>query len=191
MRRRAAPHLLSTYSAERQVIAKELIDFDREWAQVISSSAQAGASESEKAAHAAETQRYFVKHGRYTAGTAARYQPSLLTGKPTWQKLAEGLRNQKTVSLNLAERKAEREQLDADRLRRENERRQAQGKKPFATLEELEKSDEVTGENAPDILLDRTAQIMGDIVAGLPRDSRTAARQQPAAEDNAPRISTQ
>jgi carboxyl-terminal processing protease len=105
--------------------------------------------------------------------------------------VTERLRNQKTVSLNLAERKAEREQLDADRLRRENVRRQAQGKKPFETLEELEKSDEVTGEKAPDILLDRTAQIMGDIVAGLPRDARTASRQQPTAEANAPRISTQ
>jgi carboxyl-terminal processing protease len=106
--------------------------------------------------------------------------------------VAQRLRDQKTVSLNLAERKAEREQIDADRLRRENERRKAQGKQPFATLEDLEKSDEVTGENAPDILLDRSAQIMGDVVAGLPRDARTAARKPAAAADSdAPRISTQ
>ena len=39
----------------------------------------------------AETQRYFVRHGRYTAGTAARYRPSLLTGEATWQHLAAGL----------------------------------------------------------------------------------------------------
>ena len=32
LRKRCAPHLLHTYSAERQAIAKELIDFDREWA---------------------------------------------------------------------------------------------------------------------------------------------------------------
>ena len=32
LRGRCAPHLLHTYSAERQAIAKELIDFDREWA---------------------------------------------------------------------------------------------------------------------------------------------------------------
>jgi phenol 2-monooxygenase len=82
LRKRASPKLLHTYSAERQAIAKELIDFDREWAQVISSSA---------GADAAETQRYFVQHGRYTAGTATRYRPSLLTGEATHQHLAKGL----------------------------------------------------------------------------------------------------
>ncbi|MBS0249135.1 MAG: FAD-binding monooxygenase [Proteobacteria bacterium] len=82
LRKRAAPQLLKTYSAERQAVAKELIDFDREWAQVISSS---------KGADPAETQRYFVQHGRYTAGTATRYRPALLTGEPTHQHLAKGL----------------------------------------------------------------------------------------------------
>jgi len=46
---------------------------------------------SSKGFDAAETQQYFVKHGRYTAGTAAHYRPSLLTGEPTHQHLAEGL----------------------------------------------------------------------------------------------------
>ena len=72
LRRRCAPHLLHTYSAERQAIAKELIDFDREWAALMASS---------KGFDAAETQRYFVQHGRYTAGTATRYRPALLTGE--------------------------------------------------------------------------------------------------------------
>jgi phenol 2-monooxygenase len=81
LRKRAAPHLLKTYSAERHAVAKELIDFDREWAQVISSS---------KGADPAETQRYFVQHGRYTAGTATRYRPALLTGEGTHQSLARG-----------------------------------------------------------------------------------------------------
>ncbi|MEJ2432803.1 MAG: FAD-dependent monooxygenase, partial [Pseudolabrys sp.] len=83
LRKRCAPGLLHTYSAERQAIAKELIDFDREWATVLSSSA--------RAADPAETQRYFVQHGRYTAGTATRYRPSLLTGEATHQHLAKGL----------------------------------------------------------------------------------------------------
>ncbi len=82
LRKRCAPHLLHTYSAERQAIAKELIDFDREWAALLASS---------KGFDAAETQRYFVRHGRYTAGTAAHYRPSLLTGEPTHQHLAEGM----------------------------------------------------------------------------------------------------
>ena len=46
---------------------------------------------SSKGFDAAETQRYFVRHGRYTAGTAAHYRPSILTGEATWQHLAEGL----------------------------------------------------------------------------------------------------
>jgi len=82
LRGRCAPHLLHTYSAERQAIAKELIDFDREWASLMASS---------KGFYPAETQRYFVQHGRYTAGTATRYQPSLLTGEATHQHLAKGL----------------------------------------------------------------------------------------------------
>ena len=82
LRKRCAPHLLHTYSAERQAIAKELIDFDREWAALLASS---------KGFDATETQRYFVKHGRYTAGTATRYRASLITGDATHQHLAAGL----------------------------------------------------------------------------------------------------
>ena len=40
LRGRAAPGLLHTYSAERQAIAKELIDFDREWASMLASAAE-------------------------------------------------------------------------------------------------------------------------------------------------------
>lgn len=86
LRKQSAPHLLHTYSAERQAIAKELIDFDREWAEVLGSAAK-----SDKGFDPAETQRYFTRHGRYTAGTAARYRPALLTGEATWQHLAAGL----------------------------------------------------------------------------------------------------
>jgi phenol 2-monooxygenase len=86
LRKRCAPHLLHTYSAERQAIAAELIDFDREWAALLASSKKAGA-----VLDPAETQRYFVKHGRYTAGTAAHYRPALLTGEATHQHLAKGL----------------------------------------------------------------------------------------------------
>jgi phenol 2-monooxygenase len=82
LRRRCAPRLLHSYSAERQAIARELIDFDREWAALLASST---------GFDAAETQRYFVRHGRYTAGTAARYRPSILTGEAAHQHLAEGL----------------------------------------------------------------------------------------------------
>jgi|SRR5665213_1050708 len=90
LRKRCAPYLLKSYSAERQVVARELIDFDREWAQVISSSTAANGNE--KALDPEMTQRYFVQHLRYTAGTETRYQPSLLTGEATHKHLATGFK---------------------------------------------------------------------------------------------------
>ena len=86
LRKRCSPGLLHTYSAERQTIAKELIDFDREWAALLASAKSDG-----KGFDPAETQRYFVQHGRYTAGTATHYGPSIITGAATWQHLAKGL----------------------------------------------------------------------------------------------------
>ncbi|HMM88905.1 FAD-binding monooxygenase [Bradyrhizobium sp.] len=85
LRGRSAPHLLHSYSAERQAVAKELIDFDREWAEILAS-----AKGDNKAADAALTQSYFVRHGRYTAGTATHYRPSLLTAEADHQHLAKG-----------------------------------------------------------------------------------------------------
>lgn len=85
MRKQCAPSLLHSYSAERQAVAKELIDFDREWAGILASAAKAGGAD------AARTQDYFVRHGRYTAGTATHYGPSLLTGAASHQHLAQGL----------------------------------------------------------------------------------------------------
>jgi 2-polyprenyl-6-methoxyphenol hydroxylase-like FAD-dependent oxidoreductase len=95
LRGRSPPSLLHTYSAERHAVAKELIDFDREWAKMLSAPHKkpgdtAGAG-SDAAIDASEVQRYFVQHGRYTAGTATRYTPALLTGPSTHQHLAPGL----------------------------------------------------------------------------------------------------
>jgi phenol 2-monooxygenase (NADPH) len=83
LRGRCRPFLLHTYSAERRTIAKELIDFDREWAALLASTHSASPDP-------AETQNYFVRSGRYTAGTATHYGSSLLTGEPIYQHLAEG-----------------------------------------------------------------------------------------------------
>ncbi len=85
LRKRCPPSLLHTYSAERRAIAKELIDFDREWAALLASSNDDGSAPDPH-----ETQSYFVRHGRYTAGTATHYGPSLLTGERTHQHLANG-----------------------------------------------------------------------------------------------------
>jgi phenol 2-monooxygenase len=85
LRKQCDPQLLHSYSAERQAVAKELIDFDREWSGILASTAKAGGAD------AARTQDYFVRHGRYTAGTATHYRPSLLTGAASHQHLAQGL----------------------------------------------------------------------------------------------------
>jgi phenol 2-monooxygenase (NADPH) len=85
LRKRCPPSLLHTYSAERRTIAKELIDFDREWAALLASTdGQGGGADPSK------TQSYFVRSGRYTAGTATHYGPSVLNGQRVYQHLAEG-----------------------------------------------------------------------------------------------------
>jgi phenol 2-monooxygenase (NADPH) len=85
LRRQCPPSLLHTYSAERRSIAKELIDFDREWAALLASTHDDGGG-----TDPAETQSYFVRSGRYTAGTATHYGPSILTGESSYQHLADG-----------------------------------------------------------------------------------------------------
>ncbi|MCV9939488.1 FAD-binding monooxygenase [Boseaceae bacterium BT-24-1] len=89
LRGQSPPELLHSYSAERQAIAKELIDFDREWAKMLS--APLKTSESGDGVDPKEVEAYFVRHGRYTAGTETRYTSSILTGEPTHAGLATGL----------------------------------------------------------------------------------------------------
>ncbi len=91
LRGRCPPTLLHTYSAERHAVAKELIDFDREWAAMLSAPLQKPGDPAGTGVDPAEVPRYFVQHGRYTAGTATHYKPALLTGPTTHQHLAEGL----------------------------------------------------------------------------------------------------
>lgn len=88
LRGRAGPELLRTYSFERQSIAQELIDFDREWAAMFS--ARPKSADNPDGIDPAEFQRYFIKQGRFTAGTATHYKPSIICGEPDWQHLAKG-----------------------------------------------------------------------------------------------------
>lgn len=90
LRGEAKPEFLHTYSAERQTIAKELIDFDREWAKMISAPLKTPGDPDSKGVDPEEVRSYFVKHGRYTAGTATRYDASILTGGQRHQHLARG-----------------------------------------------------------------------------------------------------
>ena len=91
LRGRCPPRILHTYSAERQAIAKELIDFDREWAAMLSAPVSSSADAESEGVDPAGVQDYFVKHGHYTAGTATRYKPSVISAEPAYQHLARGL----------------------------------------------------------------------------------------------------
>ncbi|MEJ2864042.1 FAD-dependent monooxygenase [Actinomycetospora flava] len=85
LRGRARPELLATYSAERQAVAQELIDFDREFAAMFSAHPEGRSADPEK------FQRYFRDQGRFTAGVAVRYAPSMITSGAAHQHLAQGL----------------------------------------------------------------------------------------------------
>ena len=77
--------LLRSYSDERQAVAQALIDFDEEWARIMSAPPEARNGEA-----APRFQEYFIEHGRYTAGVSVKYEKSELTMDGRWQHLASG-----------------------------------------------------------------------------------------------------
>jgi phenol 2-monooxygenase/3-hydroxybenzoate 4-monooxygenase len=88
LRGQCAPALLHSYTDERQAVAQQLIDFDRDWARMFSdrpSEGGAGGGVDPKA-----FQRYFEQHGRFTAGVGTHYRPSLVCGDAAYQALASG-----------------------------------------------------------------------------------------------------
>ena len=82
---RTPAQILHSYSAERQAVADDLIAFDREWSKIMSARPEADTT-----GEAPRFQRYFIQHGRYTAGLSVTYKPSALIGDMTWQFLAPG-----------------------------------------------------------------------------------------------------
>jgi len=90
LRGQCAPELLHTYSAERQVVAQQLIDFDREWARMFSDRPKSGAGDAAEGVDPKAFQRYFQQHGRFTAGVGTHYGPSIIRGPDTHQHLAAG-----------------------------------------------------------------------------------------------------
>ena len=107
-RGQSVPAILDTYSAERHAVAAELIDFDREFAAMFSA-APKRAGGTEDGIDPAEFQRYFVKQGRFTAGTATHYAPSVISAGPAFQELATGfvagMRFHSAPALRLADAK--------------------------------------------------------------------------------------
>jgi carboxyl-terminal processing protease len=83
----------------------------------------------------------------------------------------EAMRSQKTLSLSIKTREAERKRLESERLERENAWRAAHDVKPVKSAEEI-KDDAAAG-----ILLDEASQIAADLVlATAHRTAPTQAR---------------
>ncbi|MDN5886888.1 MAG: FAD-binding monooxygenase [Micrococcaceae bacterium] len=80
---RSPESLLSTYSAERQVVAKNLIDFDKEWSTMM-------AKKPEEFDTPSELEDFYVATAEFPAGFMTEYAPSVVTGETTHQELATG-----------------------------------------------------------------------------------------------------
>ncbi|MGO2540740.1 MAG: FAD-binding monooxygenase [Specibacter sp.] len=80
---RSPASLLATYSAERQVIAKNLIDFDLEWSRLM-------AMRPEDFENPTELEDFYVRTFEFPAGFMTEYQPSMITGEVVHQDLATG-----------------------------------------------------------------------------------------------------
>lgn len=90
IRGHSSPRILHTYSAERQEIAEQLIEFDRQLAKMFSVAAESAEKAGEGVSDPTELQKYMVRHDGYVSGTMSEYAPSLICGEPTHQHLAIG-----------------------------------------------------------------------------------------------------
>ncbi|WP_417543238.1 FAD-binding monooxygenase [Marinobacter sp.] len=79
----APESLLDTYSSERQVVAQNLIDFDREWSSLMAKPADEFDSPQDLA-------NFYVKTAEFPAGFMTEYQKSMITGTTEHQQLAAG-----------------------------------------------------------------------------------------------------
>jgi phenol 2-monooxygenase len=82
-----SPSILHTYSAERQKVAQDLINFDREIAAMFSARPKTSGSEG---IDPAEFQAFFEKQGLFMAGLGTVYAASIITAAPVHQDLAKG-----------------------------------------------------------------------------------------------------
>lgn len=80
---RAPESLLATYSAERQVIARDLIDFDREWSTIM-------ATRPEDLPDPTYLEEFYQRTLEFPAGFMTQYTPSMIVGDRAHQELATG-----------------------------------------------------------------------------------------------------
>ena len=86
---RSPASLLDTYSAERQVIAQKLIDFDLLWSSAMAAKPKDPANPDGGGMDPAERQAIFTQGGRFTAGFATEYPQNQITGTGDYQDLAK------------------------------------------------------------------------------------------------------
>jgi phenol 2-monooxygenase len=80
---RSPVSLLSTYSAERQVVAKDLIDFDKVWSTLM-------AKKPEEFENPSELEDFYVRTAEFPAGFMTEYSPSMIVAEAAHQNLATG-----------------------------------------------------------------------------------------------------
>ena len=73
----------------------------------------------------------------------------------------ESMRKEKSISLNLEQRKVDRERRTQEQLARENSRRSAHGEVPLKTVDEIK--------DPPDAILAEATQITADLTQLEPR----------------------
>jgi phenol 2-monooxygenase len=83
LERRAPESLLATYAAERKVIAQNLIDFDKEWAEMLARPVDSWEDPG-------ELERYYVATMEFPAGFMTQYSASQITLGTEHQDLATG-----------------------------------------------------------------------------------------------------
>ncbi|MPZ03045.1 3-hydroxybenzoate 4-monooxygenase [Micrococcus luteus] len=93
----APAELVPTYSEERKEIAKNLIDFDKEWSTLM-------AKPTSELGDPNEVAEFYTKTAEFPAGFMTEYQPSLLTTDATGQALAQGYPIGKRFKSALVER---------------------------------------------------------------------------------------
>ncbi|NUU19694.1 3-hydroxybenzoate 4-monooxygenase [Cellulomonas humilata] len=80
---RSPESLLATYSAERQVVAQNLIDFDKEWSTLM-------AKTPEELGDPGLLAEFYVRTTEFLFGFMTQYAPSMVVAEPTHQALATG-----------------------------------------------------------------------------------------------------
>lgn len=79
----APESLLSTYSAERQPVAQQLIDFDREWSSLM-------ARKPEEISDPTELATFYLGTAEFPSGFMTQYGPSAIVAEAAHQELAAG-----------------------------------------------------------------------------------------------------